>query len=284
MTTTRKPGSSKQGSATKEAFALRKELKERYGVESVEELHEKMAALTEPVTTGGPMPIITLNPEPPPADFKIEPLATEPLLPPDDLYWITPDIHDIHIVLRKRNLALRPARDALVPPIPPISIKPYSMGAWGAMPFSLKFDDHKKQHDLRMKYAQWAFFVISRDVAEDMFSDDRWACPEKAVLSHEEFRGWSRASKRALGTYRDLENPDVLREAVRRILQRFNGQAFINMQYHPRMEGETDAQFSWRMLTPNPYGNRLDEVGMPVVRPITGSEPDVFVKGRVREG
>lgn len=245
--TTRKSGS---GEAMKEAFALRSELK-RYGVDTVEELREKMEAVL------GSVPAET-------ATVSVPRGAETPATtaaPPDDLLWIGRDHFEVHLVLRKHNLILRAARPALQPPIERISLKPYATAtSWNNMPFTLRHENNERQKFLRIKYAKWNYFCISRDVAEDMFSDPRSPIPTRAVISHEEYRGWSHASKRAVGIHRDLVDPDPLREAVRRVLQRFSGQLFINSAYHKDMP-------DYRIV--NPYGNHIDEFAIPVPRVLT---------------
>ena len=192
----------------------------------------------------------------------VQKVETQLTTPPDDLWWIDEDLFEVHFVARKRGLSLRPRRPRLNPPIDGIRLKPYGEGEWPAMPFSLKSEDHERQKRLRMKYNKWSYFCISRDIAEDMWSDDRWPIPRKAIISHEEFRGWSTASKRAVGTHRPLDNPDVLREAVRRFLQRGAGQVFINWSRHEEILRQHPQLFN----IVNPYGNALDEVALPVVR------------------
>lgn len=242
--TKRKAGSN-AGSAMKEAHALRRELA-KYGVTTVEELQAKMAGLVAEVPVD-PTPAPIEIAAPPPDDNY------------DDLWWITPDTYEVHLVCRKRGITLRPAREKLQPPLEGIMLKSYGEGAWETMPFSLRDENHEKQRFLRIKYSRWLYYCVTRELAEDMFSDPRWPVPNKAVLSHEEFKGWSRASKRATGKHREIENPDVLREAVRRILQRGAGAVFVNARYHQEMSGG-----DYRIA--NPYGNFLDEVSLPVVK------------------
>lgn len=237
---------------------------ERLGFESVEEMEAAMAKIREiPTSPDAVIPVdVPIGAEAPTGD----PVA-------DDLYWITADHYEIHFVLRKRTMSLRPARMKLSPPIEGISINPYGGGEWNNMPFSLRHDDHEKQRFLRIKYSNWNYFCLTRELAEDMYSDARWPVPSKAVISHEEFRGWSRASNRATGVHRDLSNPDVLREAARRLLQRFAGQLFVNSRHHRDLPD---------VRVVNPYGNHLDEIAIPVpkvvVPPIlVSSKPQILV-------
>ena len=81
-----------------------------------------------------------------------------------------------------------------------------------------------------------------------------------------EFRGWSAYSHAATGKKRPLgENPDPLRECVRRLLQRFPGRAFLNSRHHPLSEWPTPE-------IANPYGNSLGNLRIKVIRTTTADK------------
>ncbi len=230
--------------------AIRKEkadafdsLLKEHGVTTLEELQAKLVNETTPPAQPDPMAGWK------PADIEI---------PADDLAWITPDHFEIHFVLRKHNVTYRPAKPHLQPQLIALMLRPTHTAEWPACPFNLRDpENHERDLFLQIKYKKWNHFMFTRDNAEDMYRDDRFPLPKKAVISHTEFRGWSNQAGRALGVHRDLVNPDPLREAMRRCLQRFPGQLFINFQHHPEMPG--NAQVA------NPYGNSLENHRLPVV-------------------
>lgn len=228
---TTKSGQSKM----KDAWAA-KALMERHGIETVEELAALLAKLGEPKAD------VAEASEPPPP----EPVVAGKVA--DDLAWITADTGAVHVVARFTNLVLRPQKPGFNPPIDSISVFENHRGPWEACPFDLSSKNREQEILNWVHYGRWSHIAIPRDVAEVCYSDARWPLPTKAVISGKEFTGWDQFAQSARGTYRDLTDRVPLRESVRRCLQRFPGQVFIDARYHRELKDP-------RIV--NPYGNRL---------------------------
>jgi hypothetical protein len=181
----------------------------------------------------------------------------------DDLDWIDDDVHAVHLVSKNMSITLRPADMNQVPIVSTVMIHSHGSGPWLANPFDLRSNHPdvnvrattEKLNEIRN--ANWGYFVISRQLAEGVFSDPRFPVPSKAVVSAAEFRGYDREVHRAVGKYRDLgPSPDKLREAVRMVLQRMRGTCFIDASRH----GPEIASRRFDARRPNPYGMALGNI------------------------
>ena len=176
----------------------------------------------------------------------------------DELDWITHDTPAVYIVAKNMTVTLRPSNTRVYPPIENISVNSIAMGPWAAMPFDTrsrarKSDERAAEEKLNeIMYGNWGHFVITREIAQDVYADPRNPIPTKAVICAEDFRGYDRITNRAIGVERDLgPNPVPLREVVRKLLQRMV--AFVDIGHHiqPVVEKKLSA------ARPNPYRGTL---------------------------
>ena len=216
-------------------------LLEKHGFESVEEMDAALKALSvaKEVVVEAPHDLTAATPG---IDMSRLPV------PKDDLAWITRDTGAVHFVARYGTICIRPQQAALVPPLDAVLMLASGQGEWSACPFDLRSRTREQEILNMVHFGKWSYLALSAEEAAALYSDPRWPCPRRAVVSASEFRGWDRAAKQARGTYRDLPEVLPLREAVRRVLQRFVGEAFVDATYHPEMP---DVRIA------NPYGNRL---------------------------
>jgi hypothetical protein len=238
--TKKSDGGTGSGNRTKLAWdALR--LMESLGCKTIEEFNEKVAALQQP---------------------NLAALAAEaPLTPPevaavpdaqvvDCMAWINENVDQVWLVAQSMTLSLRPSKPFMTPPLEQIMISKAHEAEWPNMPFDIRGKTDAETQWNRMRYAHWGHFVVSRDLAEQVYGHQHFPLPDKAVIVPEEFTGWGTYSHAAGGKKRLLVNPDPLRETVRRVLQRFPGRCFINSMRHPLNQWPTPG-------IANPYGNRL---------------------------
>lgn len=248
----RKPG--RKTGKMKEAWEARA-LMDKYGFKTIAAMEAALAGVGPAVTSEEPTSVLPDERIPASRPMPDEWPASSPAIPAakavevsDPLGWITRDTGAVHLVSRYQNLVIRPPRYGVQPPMDAIVAHEYGRGEWAACPFDMRSRDREQEILNWVHYGRWAYVAISRDMAEVAYGDPRWPLPEKAVIVPAEFGGWDRFGNQARGVLRPLVQAVPLREAVRRCLQRFIGEVFVNATYHREMH---DVRIA------NPYGNRL---------------------------
>lgn len=255
--------SKKKPGRTKLAWEALK-LMESLGCKTIEEFHAKVAALHQP-------DLAALEAEAPMEPIE-EPVTMDATVE-DCLGWIDKGIDVVWLVIKSMTLSLRPSRPFMDPPMEQIMISSAKRDGWPNMPFDVRGRNDRETLFNRVNYAEWGHFAISRDLAEQVYGHRAFPIPTEAIIVPQEARGWSTYSHAAMGKKRSLgENPDPLRECVRRALQRFPGRLFINSRHHPEMPQP------WIV---NPYGNSLGTLRPRVIRDNAAKVPEFKDKGEV---
>jgi len=138
----------------------------------------------------------------------------------DPLSAITPETDIVYLCSEHSSFVMIGEKKGWNPPVKQVNLQSSSRAGWRTCPFESATGDRIFDNQRNVMYSKWNHYVVTRNLCDELYMDDRFPLPDTVVIDPLGFKGWSSAASRALGDRVKLEKPDSLRETVRTLLQR----------------------------------------------------------------
>lgn len=228
-------------------FKQIKELMERHGCSSPEELEALLASNATATVSVPGVAVVTADGYDPAIDPLSGFLGLDEIHLVGSEYWLPGNI-------QPKPLKTQPG-DVVE------AMKKEHTGTWGNCPFRFKGRNEAETHDLLIQNRQHHFYTLTRHYADRVAESKFGKLPAKAPITPEDFTGRD-GRLMPLGNKRPTSG-DNLVEFLRFCLQKFAGKLWIDFTHHQAQMRSAAFGFNGRIaVNPNPYGAKYERFGV----------------------